>query len=220
MATCEDGLDYCIKHDEGGFPIRANEWIGTWLARAVGLAVAKPVVVQDLNGTLLFGSEIYGDDTNDNLGIFQSGGLNKGHLTHIWKTFAYDLFIRNEDRHVNQYKIFRQNRTERIISFDFGQSLFSFWPNFDLPLPPGSNTILTIRGIFRIYGAIDLGVANEVLQRLEDIQGAAMVTAIRGLPRGWLNRKAGDAFLRWFGSRARRDRITQIREGLRNGTYL
>jgi hypothetical protein len=60
-------MDYCIKHDEGGFPIRANEWIGTWLARAAGIAVARTAILQDIDKKLLFGSEIYGDDTNDNL---------------------------------------------------------------------------------------------------------------------------------------------------------
>jgi hypothetical protein len=67
IGTCEDGMDYCIKHDEGGFPIRANEWIGTWLARAAGIAVARTAILQDIDKKLLFGSEIYGDDTNDNL---------------------------------------------------------------------------------------------------------------------------------------------------------
>ncbi|MGD0434356.1 MAG: HipA family kinase, partial [Acetobacteraceae bacterium] len=113
FATCEDGLDYCVKRDENGYPARANEWIGTWLARSVGIAVAKPAVIKDLSDKIVFGSEIYGEDTNDNLNIFQSKGLSADHVIHIWKTFAFDLFISNDDRHVNQYKIFNQNRVNR-----------------------------------------------------------------------------------------------------------
>ena len=125
FATCDDGLDYCIKHDEGGQPIRANEWICTYLARAVGIAVPLPVVVEDLDKSLLFGSQIFGDDTNDNLGLFSSGALDTTHLDHIWKTYAFDLFVKNQDRHVNQYKIAGQNKKERILSFDWGDALFS-----------------------------------------------------------------------------------------------
>lgn len=220
IATCEDGLDYCVKHDQDGIPVRANEWIATWLARAAGIAVAKPTIVRDFDNKLLFGSEIYGVDANDNLGIFQSNGLTRLHLNHIWKTFAFDLFIGNTDRHINQYRFFTQNRAERMISFDFGESLFRYWPDLDLPLSPKCNTVINIRAIQKNYGKIDLSAADEVLLRLETIEGAAMVNEVRGLPRGWLSAQTGSAFTRWFGGRLRRERVGQIREGLRNGTYL
>ena len=220
FATCEDGLDYCIKRDENGYPARANEWIGTWLARAVGIAVAKPAVIKDIDNKTVFGSEIYGEDLNDNLSIFQSRDLSGDHIIHIWKTFAFDLFIGNDDRHINQYKIFNQNRSNRILSFDFESSLFRYWPNLPLPLLPTSNTIQNIRAIQTIYGAIDTGVTDELLARLEDIQGAAMVTEVKRLPPGWLNQRVATSFTGWFGGRRRRDRIAQIREGIRNGTCL
>jgi len=220
FATCEDGLDYCVKRDENGYPARANEWIGTWLARAVGIAVAKPAIVRDLDNKIIFGSEIDGNDTNDNLSIFQSGRLPQDHIIHIWKTFALDLFISNDDRHVNQYKIFNQNRNDRILSFDFESSLFRYWPNLLLPFPPSSNTMMNIRWIIGMYGPIDTAVTDELLGRLESVEGAAMVNEVKRLPRGWLDRATATSFTRWFGSRPRRDRITQIREGIRNGTCL
>ena len=220
FALCEDGLDYCIKRDENGYPARANEWIGTWLARASGIAVAKPAIIQDLDGKLVFGSEIYGDDSNDNLGIFQSKKLPGEHLSHIWKTYAFDLFIGNDDRHVNQYKIFYQNRASRILSFDFESSLFKFWPNIPFPLDHHSRTVETIMAIQGIYGKIDIGVTDEVLTRLENVEGAAMVGEIKRLPSGWIDHKRATSFTKWFGSRPRRDRIAQIREGLRNGACL
>ena len=220
MATCEDGIDYCLKHDENNVPIRATEWMCTWLARAAGIAVATPKIIVDMEKNLVFGSEIYGEDVNDNLGIFQKGGLSADHVEHIWKTFAFDLFVYNCDRHVNNYKIFRQNKRNRMLSFDFDQSLFRFWPNIQLPLPPASATMRSIRGIAAIYGKINLDAANAVLQRLEAIEGAAVVGEMKRLPRGWLDRKTATDFTVWFGGRHRRDRVAQIREGLRDGTYL
>lgn len=220
FATCDDGLDYCIKHDEAGKPIRANELICTALARASGIAVAAASVVQDLDGKLLFGSQIYGDDVNDNLGLFSSGGLLPEHISHIWKTYAFDLFVKNHDRHVNQYKVFYQNRQDRILSFDWGDALFCFWPNLDLPLPEPCNTVRNQRALVARYGTFDVGVADELLDRLESVEGSAMVNAVKQLPRGWLPARIGGEFTKWFGSRARRDRITLIRQGLRDGTYL
>jgi hypothetical protein len=220
FATCDDGLDYCIKHDEGGAPVRANEWVCTGLASAAGIAVPAFSVVEDLDRKLLFGSQIFGEDTNDNLAFFQSGSLDSDHLAQVWKTFAFDLFVKNEDRHVNNYKIYKQNRRDRIISFDWGTALFCHWPNMDLPLPHTCNTILNIRGIATAYGGLRTDVANEVLDRLDSIEGSAIVSTIRQLPRGWLDSKRGGTFTKWFGTRPRRERIAAIREGLRNGSYL
>jgi hypothetical protein len=179
-----------------------------------------PAVVQDLDNKLLFGSQIFGDDVNDNVGLFTSRPLPAEHVIHIWKTFVFDLFVRNGDRHVNQYKIFKQNRNDRIISFDFGESLFWRWPDLSLPLPSNTNTMLNIRWMFTNYGQIDMTTATGVLDRLEALEGSAMVAEIKRLPRGWLNQRVGAAFAAWFGGRGRRERITQIREGLRNGSYL
>lgn len=134
FATCDDGLDYCIKHDEGGKPIRANECICTALARASGIAVAAASIVQDLDGKLLFGSQIYGDDVNDNLGLFSSGGLLSEHISHIWKTYAFDLFVKNPDRHVNQYKVFYQKSPGQDLIFRLGRCIILFLAEFRLAI--------------------------------------------------------------------------------------
>jgi hypothetical protein len=179
-----------------------------------------PTIVQDLDKKLLFGSQIFGNDTNDNVGLFTSKPLLPEHVSHIWKTFVFDLFVKNGDRHVNQYKIFKQNSRDRIISFDFGESLFWHWPDLSLPLASHTNTILNIHWMFTNYGQLDMNVAQGVLDRLEALEGSAMVAEIKRLPKGWLNQRVGAAFTAWFGGRGRRDRIAQIREGLRNGSYL
>jgi hypothetical protein len=72
--------------------------------------------------------------------------------------------------------------------------------------------------LYRSY--VNWTVCESVLQRLEAIDGADMVAAVRSLPKGWLDRRVADAFTKWFGGRLRRDRVVQIREGLRSGTYL
>jgi hypothetical protein len=220
FATCDDQLDYCIKHDEGGRPIRANEWICTALARAAGIAVPPAAIVENLDGSLLFGSQIIGDDVNDNMGLFQSGILTTDNLDHIAKTFALDLFIQNPDRHVNQYKVHPQNRRDRFYSFDFGEALFSHWPNLILPLPSACNTILNIRWIENRYGRLRRSQMESVLTRLEKLDGASMVGTVKQMPPGWLHPRICGEFLRWWASHARRTRVTEIRNGINNASYL
>jgi len=220
FATCDDQLDYCIKHDEGGRPIRANEWVCTALARAVGIAVPPAVVVEDLDKSHLFGSQLIGEDVNDNMGLFQSGALTMEHLTHIAKTFAFDLFVCNPDRHVNQYKVHSQNRRERFFSFDFSESLFLHWPHLTLPLPPTCNTIQNLRGIQNRYGMLSRIDMESVLARLEKLDGASMVGTIKQMPPGWLKPRIAGQFLSWWASKARKTRIAEIRDGIKNGKYL
>jgi len=204
FATCDDQLDYCIKHDEAGLPIRANEWICTALARAVGIAVPTAAIVEDLDGSLLFGSQIIGDDVNDNMGLFQSGSLTSEHLQHIAKTFALDLFVKNADRHVNQYKVQSQNRRNRFYSFDFSDAFFTHWPNLTLPLPSTCNTIQNLRWIENRYGRLSRTEMGGVLTRLENIDGGAMVGTVRQMPQGWLTPRICGEFLRWWASKERR----------------
>ncbi len=202
-ATCDDQLDYCIKHDEGGRPIRANEWVCSALARAAGIAVPPVAIVEDLDGSRLFGSQIIGDDVNDNMGLFQSGGLTIDNLDHIAKTFALDLFIQNPDRHVNQYKVHPQNRRDRFYSFDFGEAFFCHWPDLILPLPPPCNTIINIRWIENRYGRLRRSQMESVLDRLEKLDGASMVGTVRQMPSGWLHPRICGEFLRSVASGAR-----------------
>jgi hypothetical protein len=74
--------------------------------------------------------------------------------------------------------------------------------------------------MMQVYGAFNFPVADEVLTRLDEIDGSAMVNAVKQLPPGWLDTKVGAAFTKWFGSRSRRDRIAAIRKGLSDASYL
>ncbi len=56
-ARVDDGLDYMLKDDSGGVPVRAREWICHGLADYAGLPVLACRPVLDGTGRVLFGSQ-------------------------------------------------------------------------------------------------------------------------------------------------------------------
>lgn len=94
-----------MKHDERGISIRANEWICANLARAVAIPVPPFIIVEDGQGELLFASQIYGSDVNNNKPIFMGNLPNQEILKQISRIYPFDLFIHNIDRHVDNYLI-------------------------------------------------------------------------------------------------------------------
>jgi hypothetical protein len=55
-ARVDDGLDYMLKDDSGGVPVRAREWICHALADNAGLPVLEYRPILDSVGRVLFGS--------------------------------------------------------------------------------------------------------------------------------------------------------------------
>jgi hypothetical protein len=55
-ARVDDGLDYMLKDDSGGVPVRAREWVCHALADNAGLPVLEYRPILDGEGRVLFGS--------------------------------------------------------------------------------------------------------------------------------------------------------------------
>jgi hypothetical protein len=55
-ARVDDGLDYMLKDDSGGAPVRAREWICHGLADSAGLPILEHRPILDGAGRVLFGS--------------------------------------------------------------------------------------------------------------------------------------------------------------------
>lgn len=67
FAEAADGLDYAVKHDEGGRPIRAMEWLCTQFASFVHIPVPPCSLLDDGVGNILFGSQIVQHSVSDNI---------------------------------------------------------------------------------------------------------------------------------------------------------
>lgn len=217
-AQASDGLDYAVKHDEKGSPIRANEWVCAHIAQAVGIPVPHCIIVTDEFGERLFASQIYGDDIHDNRPIFMGSLPHQDIIKQISKIYAFDLFVYNTDRHINNYLIKSQNNKERIFAFDHSHSLFSHWPNIQLPMPHASATVTSLRSIKARWG-FDVPSAVAVLEKLEKVPLAAVEAMIRGMPSNWLAEAFRDEFLSWW-DKDGKTRTQEVKDGIQNGKFI
>lgn len=218
IGQASDGLDYVVKHDENKIPVRASEWVCASLARSVGIPVPPFIIVDDGQGKLLFASQIYGSDINNNRPIFMGNIPNSEILKQLSRIYPFDLFIHNVDRHINNYLIRNQRSIERIFAFDHGYSLFKYWPNMSLPLKSTRNTVVCVRAIKQKWG-FDLTSAQELLDKLELVPLSAVESVVREMPDDWLKEAKRDKFLNWWENDSG-PRIDDIRKGLIDGKYL
>ncbi len=218
IGQASDGLDYAVKNDEKGIPVRASEWVCASLARAVGIPIPPCIIVDDGQGELLFASQIYGSDMNDNKPIFLGNLPNQEILKQISRIYPFDLFIHNIDRHINNYLIRKQNNKERIFAFDHEYSLFRYWPKVSLPLKKERNTLINIRAIKNHWG-FDDAAAQEILDKLDRVPLSAVESAVLEMPKKWLAKNKRNRFLDWWNKESSK-RVDEIRKGLKNGKFL
>ena len=225
-AEVDDGHRYYLKADANGRPVRASEWIATHLAERVGIAAPHPMIVQMRDGRLVFGSRrIAGvaDDVTTANYLLSVTLSNAGHqmigLSQVLsKIYAFDLFIFNDDRHFGNYLSLDDNGIRRFYAFDFSRALFWRWPWVGIP-DPGQNTRLYATRLWPLRG-FDTAAAIGILDRLRVVPTSDIQFVVNAMPPEWLPEALREAFLGWWSSNARADRLNELREGMTDGTYL
>ena len=89
----------------------------------------------------------------------------------ISRILAYDLFVSNVDRHLNNYFVFKQHMKYSVLAMDFSRAwLFSGMPPPDLPMSDSENTINDLRVLLGLFGNfIDMGEVDDVGDRLANV---------------------------------------------------
>src|SRR5579863_6283967 len=105
FAEANNSLEYLVKQDGRGHPVRASEWICSSLARHVGIPTAPFEIVQLPDTTLAFGSQLIGglEDESKRPGYLTGTYPIDGFSAILAAIYAFDLFIGNEDRHGGNY---------------------------------------------------------------------------------------------------------------------
>lgn len=225
MGTLEDGLDYLLKTDRDQWPGMAAEYICCHLAEGVGVPVPKFCVAQDLDGSLIFASQIFGTPSQNAANraaqsrFLASSQPNPEMVRQISKLYAFDLITHNTDRHINNLLFREQNRSMRVLAIDFDRSLFFNWPLPGLPLSANCQTMITGRDIRRVWG-FDLGAAIELTMSMARVPKGTLEYALTSMPQGWLANDTKNELLTWWGGGARIQRLRHIVKGLKDGTLL
>ncbi len=164
----DDQLRYFVKGDAHGGLVRASEWLGTLIAEEVRIGAPTPMLIEMIDGTIVFGSRSIPGvfDAITTIAYLSTPTLTNstrpatGLQAVLSAIYALDLFIFNDDRHANNYLSLDDNGTRRFYAFDFSRAMFWQWPWNDFP-PATCNTEL-----WEAYSGASMDLTKQQLLRL------------------------------------------------------
>jgi hypothetical protein len=224
ICRCDDGCDYVVKDGSKNPHIPHDEWFCTQLAELVGIPSPPCTVIERSDGGLVFGSRWEGGVAREPWWeMVRRGDIALGEVSaSLSRIYAFDHFVHNEDRHLNNFLFREQRHGWAVLAFDYSRAwLCNGMPLPRLPFAVDKKTILARRVLCDAFGEyIDKTETDRTLQRLADVQEMHVLQAINSHPNAWLANAQKDEILNWWNSRARTDRIDQIRQGIHNGSFL
>ena len=231
FAIANDGMEYAVKSIQDGQAsnlsvqspemVPATEWLCSKLAEACGLP-SPPcrVLLEPESNQHVFGSRIDLAAYRGALEIPQWRKLLENSDFHmrkqLWSIYAFDQFIYNVDRHINNY-LYVTNRQNAVAiqAFDFSMSgMVMGWPNRTgtLLLPDDSKTALVWSIIKTVIG-IDPAYqqsAETILVKLSAMDISVIQGILGGMPELWLPALRREALLSWWDSQEKQNRIDII----------
>ena len=222
----DDQHRYYVKGDAHGRPVRASEWLCTRMAEHVGIGAPTPVIVELLNGLVVFGSRRIpnvADGVTTQAYLTQSTASNLGRppggLSAILASiYAFDMFMNNDDRHLGNYLSVDDNGTRRVYTFDFSRALFWNWPWPGFP-QPGQNT-REWGAVLRNFHGFDENSALMTLDRLSSLAHTTIQSFINEIPPDWMPGDMGQQLIEFWSGNARQERLNLLRTGITDGTLL
>ena len=222
----DDGFRYHVKADQPGRFLCASEWICTNIAEEIGISVPTPKAIELFDGRRVFGSRrISGvaDKVITRLFLltqtrFDMVSQEPELCSVLSKIYAWDLFINNMDRHLDNYLSVEDSGKRRLYEMDNSRALFFQWP-FD-GFPPTSQHTRTCGKILRDLHGFDLEAALIVLERLHRLAPAIIEGFISRMPPEWISPELRREFMDWWSNGGRTRRLVDLDAGLRNGGLL
>ena len=221
-ARVDDGLDYMLKDDSGGVPVRAREWICHGLADCAGLPVLEYKPVLDATGRVLFGSRflLNGGPGGANGYKILAGALPLAEARNVFSgLYAVDLFLGNMDRHADNVMI-EQDADPRIRVMDFSEAPALIDPPQRGKIPGvGTATVSAGRTLRSLYG-FSSDAAALALDRLDAVAAGRLKEIVDGMHSDWLPPAARNELLGWWASPDRPAHTAKVRNGISNGSLL
>jgi hypothetical protein len=218
----DDGLDYMLKDDSGGVPVRAREWICHELADCAGLPVLDYRPIVDANGRIHFGSRYLLNGGPGGMTGYKilAGALPLAEACNVLSAlYAVDLFLGNWDRHADNLMI-EQDAAPRIRVMDFSEAPALIDPAQRRQIPgAGTATVSAGRTLRSLYG-FNVDAAALALDRLNAVTDSRLKEIVDGMPSDWLAASGRTDLQNWWCSSDRQEHATQVRSGISDGTLL
>lgn len=229
LAQGDDGLFYIIKKNGYEPLICATEYLGNSLAMMVNLPVAPFKQLEMPDGNLVFGSNVFDplmpeievcraltEPSNNELVIEQAKEVLSASL-------AFDLAIRNPDRHLNNYLLVpnskavagRRSASIRLIDFA-GSDLLSAAESDAAKMSTNTPTWKVGRETIAKHG-FSAEAANRVLDTLEKGEEFIVDKALSELPNEWMSDSDRSAFSARIKNGLLKKQLNYAREGIMNG---
>lgn len=223
VCRCDDGSDYAVKDDMTVAEVPHSEWFCTHLGELVGLA-SPPCKVVNVQGKPCFGSRWEtGHSAKDWWVRAKAGVIDFASLAPtLSRIYAFDLFVNNVDRHLTNYIVREQHFGTALLAFDYSRAwLVNGMPPPILPMDGSHKTVMVIKALRSLFGEFFVeDEASHVLDRLESISSSNIDAIISAHPKEWLTEKQHHAIIAWWKSEVRTSRISDIRKGVKDGSYL
>lgn len=232
----EDGLDYHIKDMVSGDSNHTtphSEWFCTRLAEAIGIACPQCAILEEHDGTLVFGSRYEGGvltapKIGETSGFWwqsvKSGEIKIDDISVVLsRIYAFDMFIYNDDRHSNNFVARESVNGTVLLANDYSRA----WLRHGIPLPQlpmdaNSNTVSQQRKFMVYWGHkyVDGKTAKELLKRIAKVPIETIEYIINSHPEAWLTLEEEKSILSWWGSRPMLKRVAEVCKGIADGSCL
>jgi len=225
--ACHDheGNYYYCKDDRNGRPVRAAEIIFTRLADWLGIRTANWSIIEHEND-LFFGSR----NELSSAGHFNTGNFLTTSQTneigqpshfpgeHLARLRAFDFFIDNPDRSLNNFLLVRDGSFSRICAIDFAAASIDRLGSDRFPVA-GDPTVAVGKLLAGIHGAFAHS-AVEMVDRIAAIPPEIFKRLVHDVPDEWLSQEKKGGLDAVWGSPGFHARLASLRSKLKNGTLV
>lgn len=222
--TASDSHDYIVKSTKGGPHVPACELIGTILAEKLNLACPTHKIIEVSNGDLVFGSRVISgisDELRTSSMLFSKSVGNRENSrlgSYLSQVYAFDMFISNIDRHDRNFISVDDNGTIRFYLIDFGRSLI--WSGAKTEFPLSTQPTRQLRKKLEPLHGFDLDSATSMLDMIASLSDRAFTDAVAEVPEEWLSLSERTRFLSGWRLEKRLERVTVLRKGFADGSFL
>ncbi len=214
--TSDGSMFYC-KDDRDGRPVRAVEWIATKLADHLGLSVAEAAIIEDDRGNTFFGSKsprslANQDEVFRHLTTPATGELGQPIPwlgQYLASLNAFDCFIDNPDRTLNNFILDNDGYPRRLRAIDFASARLIDFSAERFPVE-SENTVLVGRVVRDIHGA-HAASGLEMLDRIAAVPLRKVQEIVEPMPNDWLTTNQREGLSEFWVHGGRTDRISRLR---------
>lgn len=226
-----DANEGCFCGDDGFFVIKKNdahptlphsEWFCSSLAMGCDVPQVPFSVIEHMDGNHWFGSLWQNGKVADWWTLAEQGKIDFSALADdISKIYAFDLFINNVDRHMNNYMVVPAKGGHTIRSFDYSRAwLCQPFPPVEI-MDDDAATISCkdwFKNNFENYPKSEAMCL--VIDRIEGMKLDTIKGIIAGHPHNWLTNHQSETIIDWWKSGMAAQRASSIRKGIADGSLL